>query len=107
MYFCSGFVSGSAAKEVKFWEWAIVEQQASQARQLTVNNTRTLEMTDDVMCVRISPNGACALQLVGFCMPLLSAMLRGLLHRILLLCKPVPWLLHNTLCIRSSTPDTL
>lgn len=53
----SGFVSGSAAKEVKFWEWAIVEQQASQARQLTVNNTRTLEMTDDVMCVRISPNG--------------------------------------------------
>ena len=54
---CSGFVSGSAAKEVKFWEWAIVEQQAGQARQLTVNNTRTLEMTDDVLCVRISPNG--------------------------------------------------
>lgn len=54
---CSGFVSGSAAKEVKFWEWAIVEQQDSQARQLTVNNTRTLEMTDDVLCVRISPNG--------------------------------------------------
>ncbi|KAL3161937.1 hypothetical protein ABBQ38_009019 [Trebouxia sp. C0009 RCD-2024] len=53
----SGFVSGSAAKEVKFWEWAIVEQQDSQARQLTVNNTRTLEMTDDVLCVRISPNG--------------------------------------------------
>lgn len=54
---CSGFVSGSAAKEVKFWEWAIIEQQPGQARQLTVNNTRTLEMTDDVLCVRISPNG--------------------------------------------------
>ncbi len=54
---CSGFVSGSADKEVKFWEWAIIEQNGSQARQLTVNNTRTLKMTDDVLCVRISPNG--------------------------------------------------
>ncbi|KAL0021070.1 hypothetical protein WJX79_008561 [Trebouxia sp. C0005] len=53
----SGFVSGSADKEVKFWEWAIVEQDGSQARQLTVNNTRTLKMTDEVLCVRISPNG--------------------------------------------------
>jgi len=54
---CSGFVSGSADKEVKFWEWAIVEQDGTQARQLTVNNTRTLKMTDEVLCVRISPNG--------------------------------------------------
>ncbi len=54
---CSGFVSGSADKEVKFWEWAIVEQDGTQARQLTVNNTRTLNMTDEVLCVRISPNG--------------------------------------------------
>ena len=54
---CSGFVSGSAAKEVKFWEWSIIGQQPDQARQLTINNTRTLEMTDDVLCVRISPNG--------------------------------------------------
>ncbi len=53
----SGFVSGSADKEVKFWEWAIVEQDGTQARQLTVNNTRTLKMTDEVLCVRISPNG--------------------------------------------------
>ena len=54
---CSGFVSGSADKEVKFWEWSIVEQDGTQARQLTVNNTRTLKMTDEVLCVRISPNG--------------------------------------------------
>lgn len=54
---CSGFVSGSADKEVKFWEWAIVEKDGTQARQLTVNNTRTLKMTDEVLCVRISPNG--------------------------------------------------
>lgn len=54
---CSGFVSGSADKEVKFWEWAIIEQEGVQARQLTINNTRTLKMTDDVLCVRISPNG--------------------------------------------------
>ena len=51
-------MSGSAAKEVKFWEWAIIEQEGNQARQLTVSHTRTLEMTDDVLCVRISPNGA-------------------------------------------------
>lgn len=50
-------MSGSAAKEVKFWEWAIIEQEGTQARQLTVTDTRTLEMTDDVLCVRISPNG--------------------------------------------------
>ena len=51
-------MSGSADKEVKFWEWAIVQQEGSQARQLTVRPTRTLKMTDDVLCVRISPNGA-------------------------------------------------
>ncbi len=50
-------MSGSADKEVKFWEWAIVEQDGTQARQLTINNTRTLKMTDEVLCVRISPNG--------------------------------------------------
>ena len=61
-------MSGSAAKEVKFWEWAIVEQQDSQARQLTVNNTRTLEMTDDVLCVRISPNGTRVLKHVACCL---------------------------------------
>ena len=64
---CSGFVSGSAAKEVKFWEWAIVEQQPGQARQLTVNHTRTLEMTDDVLCVRISPNGVSSGCCLGCC----------------------------------------
>lgn len=54
---CSGFVSGSAAQEVKFWEWAVTTEEGSQARQLTINNTRTLKMTEDVLCVRISPNG--------------------------------------------------
>lgn len=54
---CSGFISGSADKEVKFWEWAVVELEGVQARQLTVSNTRTLKMTDDVLCVRVSPNG--------------------------------------------------
>ena len=50
-------MSGSAAQEVKFWEWAVASEEGSQARQLTVNNTRTLKMTEDVLCVRISPNG--------------------------------------------------
>lgn len=66
---CSGFVSGSAAQEVKFWEWAVASEEGSQARQLTVNNTRTLKMTEDVLCVRISPNGMpCRVHLLVHCL---------------------------------------
>jgi len=63
----AGFVSGSADHELKFWEWQLVSGDAeaaggsavgAAARRLTVRHTRTLKMTDDVLCVRISPNGA-------------------------------------------------
>ena len=54
---CSGFVSGSADRSVKFWEWAIAVDEASSRRQLTISHTRTLEMTDDVLGVRMTPNG--------------------------------------------------
>lgn len=100
----SGFVSGSADKEVKFWEWDLVvpsdsesdqeeeEQdsendideeeggskknkkrkkknkgkaaskqkngsQAPRRPQLSIAHSRTLTMTDDVLCVRVSPDG--------------------------------------------------
>ena len=78
---CSGFVSGSADKEIKFWEWAIVEQDGAQARQLTVNNTRTLKMTDEVLCVRISPNGMlrCAMLLRPFGLAVQKMLLRHFL----------------------------
>ncbi|CAL1701388.1 unnamed protein product [Somion occarium] len=53
-------VSGSADKDVKFWE---LEQKAADsenphaARLLTLVHVRTLKMTDDVLSVRYSPNG--------------------------------------------------
>ena len=54
---CSGFVSGSADHSVNFWEWAIAVDEASSRRQLTISHTRTLEMTDDVLGVCMTPNG--------------------------------------------------
>lgn len=48
----SGVVSGSADKTVKFWEYVITEDGT-----LGLSQTRTLTMTDDVLCVRITPDG--------------------------------------------------
>lgn len=56
----SGIVSGGADKNVKFWEWNIIHQGSSEDSgpgTLGLAPTRTLTMTDDVLCVRISPNG--------------------------------------------------
>lgn len=54
----SGFVSGSADHELKFWEWQLESTPADEGRQRVIlKHTRTLKMTDDVLCVRISPNG--------------------------------------------------
>ncbi|KAJ3552714.1 hypothetical protein NM688_g4006 [Phlebia brevispora] len=53
-------VSGSADKDVKFWEF---EQKAADSenphspRLLSLVHVRTLKMTDDVLSVRYSPNG--------------------------------------------------
>lgn len=65
----AGFVSGSADHELKFWEWQLVAEAAgaegsgadltpsAPRRRLTIKHTRTLKMTDDILCVRISPDG--------------------------------------------------
>ncbi|KAK9840307.1 hypothetical protein WJX74_007274 [Apatococcus lobatus] len=53
----SGLVSGSADHDIKFWEWQVMEEDGSGLRQLSLAHTRTLKMTDDVLCIRISPNG--------------------------------------------------
>lgn len=53
----SGFVSGSADKDVKFWEWDLAPGSNGATPQLDVAHTRTLTMTDDVLCVRVSPDG--------------------------------------------------
>lgn len=57
----SGFVSGSADKDVKFWEYEVTEDVRDgqfASRQLGIAHTRTLKMTDDVLCVRVSPSGS-------------------------------------------------
>ncbi|XP_039138064.1 LOW QUALITY PROTEIN: WD repeat-containing protein 3 [Dioscorea cayenensis subsp. rotundata] len=49
----SGFVTGSADHDVKFWEYQLLED----SKQLTVANTRTLKMNDDVLAISLSPDG--------------------------------------------------
>lgn len=50
-----GIVSGSGDKTVKFWDLDLVER--DHAKVLTLVHTRTLEMSEDVLCVRLTPNG--------------------------------------------------
>ncbi|KAL6649230.1 hypothetical protein ACP70R_013454 [Stipagrostis hirtigluma subsp. patula] len=52
-----GFVTGSADHDVKFWEYQMVQKPDSDSKQLTVANVRTLQMTEDVLAVSVSPNG--------------------------------------------------
>ncbi|CAG8537832.1 10629_t:CDS:10 [Paraglomus brasilianum] len=52
-----GVVTGSADKQVKFWDFDLVEnEKASGPRRLTLVHMRTLKMTDDILCVRYSPD---------------------------------------------------
>lgn len=57
----NGIVTGSADKEVKFWDLDTKTTTAEDGtgqitRQLTLAHVRTLQMTDDVLCVKYSPN---------------------------------------------------
>ncbi|KAI9143590.1 WD40-repeat-containing domain protein [Paraphysoderma sedebokerense] len=63
-----GLVTGSADKDVKFWDFAMVkdDDEADESpskisnekskTRLTLIHMRTLKMTDEVLCVRYSPN---------------------------------------------------
>ncbi|RDX55728.1 WD40 repeat-like protein [Lentinus brumalis] len=56
----TGLVSGSADKDVKFWDFERKPANSDNPRSvalLTLVHMRTLKMTDDVLCVRYSPNG--------------------------------------------------
>jgi U3 small nucleolar RNA-associated protein 12 len=51
----SVLVTGSADKDVKFWN---IDIQSTQANiKVSLTHSRTLKMTDDVLAVRYSPNG--------------------------------------------------
>ncbi|KAF9006480.1 WD-repeat-containing protein [Cyathus striatus] len=55
-----GLASGSADKDVKFWEFERKQatgESVQSGRILSLVHTRTLKMTDEVLSVRFSPNG--------------------------------------------------
>ncbi len=61
-----GLITGSADKEVKGWDFELVsivpasdskQPTAAAPKQLQLVHTRTLKLTDQVLCVRHSPNG--------------------------------------------------
>ncbi|XP_061580389.1 WD repeat-containing protein 3 [Cololabis saira] len=51
-----GIVTGGADKTVKFWEFELVKDERSGQKRLSMKHTRTLQLEEDVLCVKISPN---------------------------------------------------
>uniref|UniRef100_A0A8C0QM05 WD repeat-containing protein 3 n=1 Tax=Chelonoidis abingdonii TaxID=106734 RepID=A0A8C0QM05_CHEAB len=51
-----GFVTGGADKCVKFWDFELVKDENSTQKRLSVKQTRILQLDEDVLCVRYSPN---------------------------------------------------
>ncbi|XP_046902747.1 WD repeat-containing protein 3 [Hypomesus transpacificus] len=51
-----GIVTGAADKTVKFWEFELIKDDGSAQKRLTLNHTRTLQLEEDVLCVKYSPN---------------------------------------------------
>ncbi|KAI3880040.1 hypothetical protein MKX03_003861 [Papaver bracteatum] len=52
----SGFVTGSADHDVKFWEYVLTQKPNQGSKHLSVTNVRTLKMNDDALWVSISPD---------------------------------------------------
>ncbi|OVA17951.1 WD40 repeat [Macleaya cordata] len=52
----SGFVTGSADHDVKFWEYQLMQKPGENSKHLTVTNVKTLKMNDDALVVAISPD---------------------------------------------------
>ncbi|KAJ3072293.1 hypothetical protein HDU98_003849 [Podochytrium sp. JEL0797] len=50
-----GITTGSADKDVKFWEFALVEENGN--KKLTLTHVRTLKLNEDVLAVRHSHDG--------------------------------------------------
>uniref|UniRef100_A0A7N8X4Q0 WD repeat domain 3 n=1 Tax=Mastacembelus armatus TaxID=205130 RepID=A0A7N8X4Q0_9TELE len=51
-----GIVTGSADKTVKFWDFELVTDQGTGQKRLTLKHTRTLQLEEDVLCVKFSPD---------------------------------------------------
>ncbi|XP_034418224.1 WD repeat-containing protein 3 isoform X2 [Cyclopterus lumpus] len=51
-----GIVTGSADKTVKFWDFELIKDESTGQKRLTVKHTRTLQLEEDVLCVKFSPD---------------------------------------------------
>ncbi|XP_038657917.1 WD repeat-containing protein 3 [Scyliorhinus canicula] len=51
-----GFVTGSADKLVKFWEFELAKDENSTQTRLSLNHIRTLQLDEDILSVCYSPN---------------------------------------------------
>ncbi|KAM6934996.1 WD repeat-containing protein 3 [Xenentodon cancila] len=51
-----GIVTGGADKTVKFWEFELIKDQGTGQKRLTMKHTRTLQLEEDVLCVKFSPD---------------------------------------------------
>ncbi|MCO5568312.1 hypothetical protein L7F22_022011 [Adiantum nelumboides] len=51
-----GFVSGSADRDVKFWDFELAQDTKNGTKSLNISNVRTLKMSEDVLSVRFSPD---------------------------------------------------
>nr|XP_058899588.1 WD repeat-containing protein 3 isoform X2 [Kogia breviceps] len=51
-----GFVTGGTDKSVKFWDFELVKDENSTQKRLSVKQTRTLQLDEEVLCVSYSPN---------------------------------------------------
>ncbi|CAF0833995.1 unnamed protein product [Brachionus calyciflorus] len=54
----TGYVSGGADKTVRFWNFELVDDEESKTKKrLSFIHQKSLKLDDDVLCVKISPNG--------------------------------------------------
>uniref|UniRef100_A0A671UDX3 WD repeat-containing protein 3 n=1 Tax=Sparus aurata TaxID=8175 RepID=A0A671UDX3_SPAAU len=51
-----GIVTGSADKTVRFWDFELIKDEGTGQKRLTVKHTRTLQLEEDVLCVKFSPD---------------------------------------------------
>ncbi|TNN51301.1 WD repeat-containing protein 3 [Liparis tanakae] len=51
-----GIVTGSADKTVKFWDFELIKDETTGQKRLTVKHMRTLQLEEDILCVKFSPD---------------------------------------------------
>nr|GMD58283.1 WD repeat-containing protein 3 [Ipomoea batatas] len=53
----TGFVTGSADHDIKFWELQTTQKPGQESKHITASPVRNLKMNDDVLVVSVSPDG--------------------------------------------------